>query len=112
MLIIENLSKVYHGRHGDVRALDDISLRINTGDFVTVTGGSGSGKTTLLLSIGGLIRPTTGTITYRDFDLCSSPEKDLAYYRNKKVGFVLQTFNLIPYLDAIQNVMVPMVIQG
>ncbi|MGO8942195.1 MAG: ABC transporter ATP-binding protein [Syntrophobacteraceae bacterium] len=112
MLIIENLSKVYHGRHGDVRALDDISLRINTGDFVTVTGGSGSGKTTLLLSIGGLIRPTAGTITYGDFDLCSSPEKDLAYYRNKKVGFVLQTFNLIPYLDAIQNVMVPMVIQA
>ncbi len=112
MLIIENLSKVYKGRHGEVRALDDISLRIDTGEFATITGGSGSGKTTLLLSIGGLIRPTAGTITYGGFDLCSSPEKDLAHYRNKKVGFVLQTFNLIPYLDAIQNVMVPMVIQG
>ena len=112
MLIIENLSKVYRSRHGEVRALDDISLRINTGEFVTVTGGSGSGKTTLLLSIGGLIRPTTGTITYGDFDLCSSAEKDLAHYRNKKVGFVLQTFNLIPYLDAIQNVMVPMLMQA
>jgi putative ABC transport system ATP-binding protein len=109
MFTVENLSKVYTSQHGTVRALDGISVAIERGSFVTVTGGSGSGKTTLLLSLGGLIRPTGGTISYEGRALYELSEPDLAAYRNRKVGFVLQTFNLIPYLTAIENVMLPMV---
>lgn len=108
MYIIENLSKVYTSQHGTVRALDNVSVVIQKGSFVTVTGSSGSGKTTLLLSLGGLIRPTEGTITFQGRALYGLSEPDLADYRNRRVGFVLQTFNLIPYLTAIENVMLPM----
>jgi putative ABC transport system ATP-binding protein len=108
MFAIENLSKVYTSSRGTVRALDRMTLSIERGSFVTVTGGSGSGKTTLLLSLGGLIHPTEGTITYEGRELYGLSEPDLAEYRNRKVGFVLQTFNLIPYLTAIENVMLPM----
>ncbi len=109
MFAIKNLSKIYASQHGTVHALDNISLTIERGSFVTITGGSGSGKTTLLLALGGLNRPSTGTITYDDKNLYSMPESALAEYRNKKVGFVLQTFNLVPYLTAIENIMLPMI---
>jgi putative ABC transport system ATP-binding protein len=99
MFAIKNLSKVYTSQHGTVRALDDISLTVEQGSFVAVTGGSGSGKTTLLLTLGGLIRPTAGSVSFSGKPV----------YRNRKVGFVLQTFNLIPYLTAIENVMLPMI---
>jgi putative ABC transport system ATP-binding protein len=108
MFVIEKLSKVYTSSRGTVRALDRMTLSIERGSFVTVTGGSGSGKTTLLLSLGGLIRPTEGTIACERRELYGLSEPDLAEYRNRKVGFVLQTFNLIPYLTAIENVMLPM----
>lgn len=108
MYIIKNLSKIYTGRHGTIRALDNISLTIERGSFVTVTGGSGSGKTTLLLALGGLNHPTSGSLTYEEKNVYSLPEPRLAEYRNKNVGFVLQTFNLIPYLSALENVMLPM----
>ena len=108
MYIIKNLSKIYTGQHGTIRALDNISLTIERGSFVTVTGGSGSGKTTLLLALGGLNRPTSGSLTYEEKNVYSLPEPRLAEYRNRNVGFVLQTFNLIPYLSALENVMLPM----
>jgi putative ABC transport system ATP-binding protein len=109
MFAIENLSKVYRSQHGTVRALDNISLKVEQGSFVVVTGGSGSGKTTLLLTLGGLIRPTAGTVAFSGKPIYSMSEPELANYRNRKVGFVLQTFNLIPYLTAIENVMLPMI---
>ena len=108
MYIIKNLSKIYTNRHGTIRALDNVSLTIERGSFVTVTGGSGSGKTTLLLALGGLNRPTSGSLTYEEKNVYSLPEPRLAEYRNRNVGFVLQTFNLIPYLSALENVMLPM----
>jgi putative ABC transport system ATP-binding protein len=109
MFTIENLSKVYTSQHGTVRALDNISLTVEQGSFVAVTGGSGSGKTTLLLTFGGLIRPTTGTVSFSGKAVYKMSEPELAEYRNRNVGFVLQTFNLIPYLTAIENVMLPMI---
>jgi putative ABC transport system ATP-binding protein len=109
MFTIENLSKVYTSQHGTVRALDNISLTVEQGSFVAVTGGSGSGKTTLLLTLGGLIRPTVGTVAFSGTPMYTMSEPELAEYRNRKVGFVLQTFNLIPYLTAIENVMLPMI---
>jgi len=109
MFAIKNLSKVYTSQHGTVRALDDISLTVEQGSFVAVTGGSGSGKTTLLLTLGGLIRPTAGCVSFSGKPVYTMTEPELAEYRNRKVGFVLQTFNLIPYLTAIENVMLPMI---
>jgi len=109
MFAINNLSKVYTSQHGTVRALDDISLTVERGSFVAVTGGSGSGKTTLLLTLGGLIRPTSGSVSFSGTPMYTMSEPELAEYRNRKIGFVLQTFNLIPYLTAIENVMLPMI---
>jgi len=109
MFAIESLSKVYISQHGTVRALDDISLAVERGSFVVVTGGSGSGKTTLLLTLGGLIRPTAGSVTFSGKTIYGMSEPELAEYRNRKIGFVLQTFNLIPYLTAMENVMLPMI---
>jgi len=109
MFAIEKLSKIYTSQHGTVRALDNISLTVERGSFLAVTGGSGSGKTTLLLTLGGLIRPTGGTVSFLGKTLYSMSEPELAEYRNRRVGFVLQTFNLIPYLTAIENVMLPMI---
>lgn len=108
MFTLQGITKSYASRRGVVHALADISLTIEPGSFITVTGPSGSGKTTLLLTLGGLIRPTSGQVMFRGTDLGSLGEKQLAAYRNRSVGFVLQSFNLIPYLSAQENVMVPM----
>jgi putative ABC transport system ATP-binding protein len=106
MIHLENVSKVYPGPDGLVRALDDINLSVERGDFVVVRGPSGSGKSTLLLTIGGLVTPTTGKITVEDNDLYAMPRRDRARFRAENVGFVFQMFHLLPYLDALQNVLV------
>jgi putative ABC transport system ATP-binding protein len=108
MFSLEKVTKSYPSRRGVVHALRDVSLTIEPASFVTVTGPSGSGKTTLLLTLGGLIRPTSGRVMFHGTDLVSLDERRLATYRNQSVGFVLQSFNLIPYLSAYENVMVPM----
>lgn len=112
MFILDKLTKIYQHRSEPVYALDDIRLTIPDGSFTAVTGGSGSGKTTLLLALGGLIRPTSGTVLFKDDDLFSLSAGRLAEYRNRTIGFVLQTFNLVPYLTALENVMVPMMLNG
>jgi len=108
MFTLQKVTKSYASRRGVVHALQDVSLTIEPRSFVTVTGPSGSGKTTLLLTLGGLIRPTSGRVMFHGTDLVSLDERRLAGYRNQSVGFVLQSFNLIPYLSAYENVMVPM----
>jgi putative ABC transport system ATP-binding protein len=107
MFALQQVTKSYASRRGVVHALRDVSLPIEGGSFITVTGPSGSGKTTLLLTLGGLIRPTSGKVMFRGTDLGGLDEKRLAGYRNRSVGFVLQSFNLIPYLTAYENVLVP-----
>jgi len=109
MFSLKSVRKTYSGRRGSVDALREITLTIDRGDFLTITGPSGSGKTTLLLTLGGLIRSTEGCVAFEGVDLNQLSEAKLAEYRNTKVGFVLQTFNLIPYLSALENVMVPMI---
>ncbi len=110
MLDLRNISKEYNQKHGIVHALRDVDLKIEKGTFTTITGSSGSGKTTLLLLLGGLIKPSGGIIQFAGTDLYSMPPNKIADYRNKSVGFVLQSFHLIPYLTAVENVEVPMLL--
>ncbi len=108
MIDIRGLTKTYTRSKQVVHALSDVSLTIDDGSFVAVTGPSGSGKTTLLLSMGGLIQPSVGTVSYSSRNLYDLSASRLAAFRNRTIGFVLQTFNLVPYLTAVENVMLPM----
>ncbi len=108
MIDIKGLTKTYSRSAQQVHALKDVSLTIDSGGFVAVTGPSGSGKTTLLLSLGGLIQPSAGTVSYSNQSLYDLSAARLAAFRNRTIGFVLQTFNLVPYLTAVENVMLPM----
>jgi putative ABC transport system ATP-binding protein len=112
MFVLEDVGKTFFSRRGSVDALCGITLTIESGSYLTITGPSGSGKTTLLLTLGGLIRSTAGRLHFKDLELGRLSEPKLAEYRSRKVGFVLQTFNLVPYLSALENVMVPMVFNG
>lgn len=107
---IRELTKLY--RHGeiDVTALDRVSLEIHAGEFVALMGPSGSGKSTLLHIIAGIDRPTAGDCLVRDVNVSSLTETQLAEWRNCNVGFVFQTFNLIPVLSAYENVELPLLL--
>ncbi len=107
MLIkIKNLIKTYHRHDGVISALDNISLDIPKGSFVTITGASGSGKTTLLLILGGLLKPTSGKMIYNGREINLHDEDELANFRSDHVGFVMQSFALVPYLTAAENIMI------
>ena len=107
---IRNLSKVYRQGEINVVALNDISLDIAQGEFLTLMGPSGSGKSTLLHIIAGIDRPTKGVCRVQDIDLTKLDESGLADWRNQNVGFVFQTFNLIPVLTAFENVELPLLL--
>ena len=107
MIHLENLTKIHRGRHGQVRALDNVNLDVAQGEFVAVRGPSGSGKTTLLLTIGGMIRPTSGRCRVLDTDVYALSGGARAHFRARHVGFVFQMFHLIPYLSVLENVLVP-----
>jgi putative ABC transport system ATP-binding protein len=108
VLTTEKLDKVYQLGGRKIRALSDVNLQIKKGDFISIMGPSGSGKTTLLNVFGCLDRPTYGKVILGDVDVTKVPEKNLYKIRKYKVGFVFQTFNLMPWLNAIENVELPM----
>ena len=108
MLEAENIDKVYKLGGNELRALSDVNLQVKRGDFISIMGPSGSGKTTLLNILGCLDRPTKGKVVLDGVDVTKVPEKDLYKVRRDKVGFVFQTFYLMPYLNAIENVELPM----
>ena len=110
MVEIRELSKIYRQGDIDVTALDSITLDIEEGDFLALMGPSGSGKSTLLHIIAGIDRPTSGRCTVGDVDVASLSETELAEWRNSHVGFVFQTFNLIPVLTAFENVEMPLLL--
>jgi putative ABC transport system ATP-binding protein len=107
---IRNLSKVYNQGEIQVTALDDIHLNIENSDFLTLMGPSGSGKSTLLHIIAGIDRQSSGTCKVQDLDLSSLNESALADWRNQNVGFIFQSFNLIPVLTAFENVELPLLL--
>lgn len=103
-----NLGKIYGKKETSVHALKDTNLKVNKGEFVAIIGPSGSGKSTLLHLIGGLERPSAGTIKIDGQDICCLNDKKLAEYRRKKIGFVFQQYNLIPVLNVRDNIELPL----
>jgi len=107
---IRSLTKIYQQGEIDVTALDDVSVDIASGEFLALMGPSGSGKSTLLHIIAGVDRPTGGTCRVQGVDVTNLNESELADWRNQNVGFVFQTFNLIPVLTAFENVELPLLL--
>lgn len=106
---IENLTKVYENGEISVRALHNVSLTIKQGEFIAIMGASGSGKSTLMNIIGCLDRPTEGNYYLEGIDINEKTDDELSAVRNKKIGFVFQSFNLIPRTSALHNVELPMI---
>jgi len=107
MVRVEQTTKVYRGQNGQVTALDGATLVVAEGEFVAVRGPSGSGKSTLLLTIGGMVTPTTGRVFVGGTDVYALSGRQRARFRSKHVGFVFQMFHLVPYLNVLENVMLP-----
>jgi putative ABC transport system ATP-binding protein len=109
---LRNVRKTYRMGDEEIRALDDISLDIAAGDFMSIIGPSGSGKSTLMHILGCLDTPTSGTIQLDGMMIHNASARQLAHIRNRKIGFVFQFFNLLPKLNVLQNVELPMVYSG
>ena len=109
---LQNVSKIYHLGGEEIRALDDVSLNIHAGEFISIIGPSGSGKSTLMHILGCLDTPTKGTIQLDGVMIQDASPRQLAGIRNQKIGFVFQFFNLLPKLNVLQNVELPMVYSG
>jgi putative ABC transport system ATP-binding protein len=112
MLKVKNVSKIYKKNSEEVKAIDNVSLEISSGDFVSIIGPSGSGKSSLLLMLGGMLTPSLGKVFIEGQSLYDLTPDEIASFRQKKIGFVFQTFNLIPYLSSLQNVQVPLLLSG
>lgn len=107
ILKVENLSKIYGKSSNRVEALKDVNLSVNKGEFCSIVGASGSGKSTLLHLLGGLDRPTSGKVIIDGENIYDYKEEKLAIFRRRKIGFVFQSFNLIPVLDVEENIALP-----
>ena len=112
MIELNNVTKTVRSGTEDLTILDDVSFRIPAGQFVAVTGASGSGKSTLLGLIAGLDAPTSGKIVVDGDDVTAASEDGLARIRSEKIGFVFQSFHLIPSLTAYENILIPMELLG
>ncbi len=110
ILKVQNLSKIYGSGETAVKALTDVSFSMEKGEFAAVVGASGSGKSTLLNCIGGLDRPTSGSILLNGEDVLSMKEEQRTIFRRRNIGFVFQSFQLIPELNVEQNIMFPMLL--
>ena len=114
MTILEtkDLRKVYGSGDTEVRALDGVDLTVEKGEFVAVVGTSGSGKSTLLHMLGGLDRPTGGTVTVDGKELSTLKDEELTIFRRRKIGFVFQNYNLVPVLNVYENIVLPIQLDG
>ncbi len=112
LLRIEHLTKVYGSGENEVRALDDVSFSVPKGQFLAIIGPSGSGKSTLLHILGGVDRPTSGTVWVDGQDVYAQNEEQLAIFRRRQVGLVYQFYNLIPVLNVTENMTLPLRMDG
>ena len=112
MIALQSVTKTFQHRGRPVTAMDNISLEIAQGDFVAIIGPSGSGKSTFLHLLGGMLSPTDGKVRIGGDSLYDLTSDERSALRKKKIGFVFQTFNLVPYLTALENVQVPLVLAG
>ena len=108
----KDLRKVYGSGDTEVRALDGVDLTVEKGEFVAVVGTSGSGKSTLLHMLGGLDRPTSGTVTVDGRELSALKDEELTIFRRRKIGFVFQNYNLVPVLNVYENIVLPIQLDG
>ena len=112
ILRVENLTKIYGKGENEVRALDDVSVSVNKGEFIAVIGPSGSGKSTLLHILGGVDRPTSGRVLMDGKDVYAQNEEQLAIFRRRQVGLIYQFYNLIPVLNVTENITLPVLMDG
>ena len=112
ILETKDLRKIYGSGDTEVRALDGVNLQIENGEFVAVVGTSGSGKSTLLHMLGGLDRPTDGKVFVDGKDIFSLKEEALTIFRRRKIGFVFQSYNLVPVLNVYENIVLPIELDG
>lgn len=112
ILKVENLTKIYGSGDSEVRALDNISFSVEKGQFVAITGPSGSGKSTLLHLLGGVDKPTSGKVFVNDTDVYAQDETRLAIFRRRQVGLIYQFYNLIPVLNVVENMTLPVLMDG
>ena len=112
MIAVNDVTKSYIIGGNQINALHGVSLEISEGDFMAVTGPSGSGKSTLLYTLGGLLTPNTGRVLVNESDIYRLNQRMRAKFRRDNVGFIFQTFELLPYLTALENVMLPLSIDG
>ncbi|RVU98653.1 ABC transporter ATP-binding protein [Coriobacteriales bacterium OH1046] len=112
ILSIEHLTKIYGAGEAATHALDDVSFTVQAGDFIAIVGASGSGKSTLMHLIGGVDRPTSGTVRMNGEDIFKRTDEQLAIFRRREVGLVYQFYNLIPVLDVVENMTLPVRLDG
>lgn len=112
ILRIEHLSKVYGQGENQVRAVDDVSFSVEKGEFLAIIGPSGSGKSTLLHILGGVDRPTSGKVYVDGQDVYVQDEDHLAIFRRRQVGLIYQFYNLIPVLNVVENMTLPVLMDG
>ena len=112
ILKTKNLKKYYGSGDTQVKALDGVNLSVEDGEFVAIVGTSGSGKSTLLHMLGGLDRPTSGTVTVAGKNIFSLKDEALTIFRRRKIGFVFQSYNLVPVLTAYENIVLPVQLDG
>lgn len=112
MIQIQNLTKIYTKTGNSIRAIDNISLQIQNSDFVVVHGPSGSGKSSLLLMLGGMLRPTSGTVLFRGENLYAFSQTRRNLFRRNSVGFIFQKYFLMPYLSVYDNIRLRLTIRG
>ncbi len=112
LIHLEGLSKVYRVGDQEIRALDEVNLRIEEGEFIAIIGSSGSGKSTLMHILGCLDTPTAGRMEICGKDLAKASNDELACMRNREIGFVFQAFNLLPKLDVVSNIALPLIYAG
>src|SRR5271168_1953996 len=112
LIRLQNISRRYQMGEETIHALRDVSLTVNRGEYVAIMGPSGSGKSTLMNMLGCLDTPTTGRYEFNGIDVSSMEDDELAEIRNRKIGFVFQTFNLLPRSTSLQNVELPLIYAG